>query len=69
MKIITLEALEKRHILAVLTHFKGNKAKAAEALGVSVKTIYNKLDIYGDIAVELPIEAISYDDTLPVGAR
>lgn len=41
-----LEAVEKRHILRVLSYFKGNKTKAAEAMGITVKTLYNKLAQY-----------------------
>lgn len=41
-----LEQVEKRHILRVLNYFKGNKTKAAEAMGITVKTLYNKLSQY-----------------------
>ena len=34
-----------------LEHYAGDKARAAEALGVSVKTVYNHLARYGDDAV------------------
>ena len=32
------------HILRVVEKHNGNKVKAAEELGISVKTIYNKLN-------------------------
>jgi len=41
-----LEQVEKRHILRVLAFFKGNKTKAANAMGITVKTLYNKLAQY-----------------------
>lgn len=41
-----LDQVEKRHILRVLAYFKGNKTKAANAMGITVKTLYNKLAQY-----------------------
>ncbi|MBY0370651.1 sigma-54 dependent transcriptional regulator [bacterium] len=41
-----LSLIEKRHILRVLAHFSGNKTKAANAMGITVKTLYNKLARY-----------------------
>ncbi len=41
-----LSQIEKRHILRVLSHFDGNKTKAANAMGITVKTLYNKLARY-----------------------
>lgn len=41
-----LDQVERRHILRVLAHFKGNKTKAANAMGITVKTLYNKLAQY-----------------------
>ena len=43
----TLAEVEKQHILSVLDTMGGNKSKAATALGVSIKTLYNKLHQYG----------------------
>jgi DNA-binding NtrC family response regulator len=37
---------ERRLILATLEHFRGSKQKAAEALGISLKTLYNRLSAY-----------------------
>jgi two-component system response regulator HydG len=41
-----LSTVEKSHILKVLAHFGGNKTKAAGAMGITVKTLYNKLARY-----------------------
>jgi two-component system response regulator AtoC len=43
----TLAEAERRLILASLEHFGGDKRKAAEALGVSLRTFYNRLHQYG----------------------
>lgn len=42
----TLTEIEKKHILKVLQERNWNKTLAAEALGISLKTLYNKLKIY-----------------------
>ncbi|WP_051273209.1 sigma-54-dependent transcriptional regulator [Desulfotruncus alcoholivorax] len=44
---LTLDELEKNHILNVIQKTGGNKSKAAAILGISVKTLYNKLHRYG----------------------
>jgi len=43
----TLEELERMHILRCLEHFDGNKTRAAQSLGITIKTLYNKLHRYG----------------------
>jgi two-component system NtrC family response regulator len=42
----TLDELERRHILKVLQHTGGNRARAAKILNVDPKTLYNKLKAY-----------------------
>lgn len=44
----TMEELERKYLNLVLEKTGGNKVQAAKILGVSVKTIYNKLDSYRD---------------------
>lgn len=41
-----LHEAERRLIVATLAHFDGNKRRAADTLGVSLKTIYNRLQWY-----------------------
>ncbi len=45
---IPLSVLEKRYILKALHYFEGNKTQAAQALGITIKTLYNKLHEYGE---------------------
>ena len=45
---IPLYDLEKRYILKALGHYGGNKTQAAQGLGITIKTLYNKLHEYGE---------------------
>ena len=42
----TLDEIERTLILATLQHFEGDKRRAADVLGCSLKTLYNKLHAY-----------------------
>jgi DNA-binding NtrC family response regulator len=42
-----LEDVEREHILRVLKEAEGQRAKAAEILGIDPKTLYRKLQSYG----------------------
>ena len=60
-----LEEVEKNHILRALAFHHGNKTKTAGALGITIKTLYNKLHRYGVIQsaaseVGLPNEESSH---------
>jgi DNA-binding NtrC family response regulator len=44
----SLEDVERNLIFATLERFEGNKRLTAESLGVSLKTLYNKLKRYGE---------------------
>lgn len=46
---VTLKTLERGYILEAIRHCKGNKRKAAAALGITVKTIYNKFRGWGGL--------------------
>ncbi len=41
-----LDDIEREHILSSLQYFNGNKSKTSTALGVTLKTLYNKLNKY-----------------------
>ena len=43
---ISMAEMERRLILATLDQFEGNKLKVADVLGISVKTLYNRLREY-----------------------
>ena len=42
----SLDESERLLILATLGHYGGDKRKAAEVLGISLKTLYNRLNVY-----------------------
>jgi len=44
---VSLAEADRRLILATLDRFAGDKKKAAETLGISLKTLYNRLHAYG----------------------
>jgi DNA-binding NtrC family response regulator len=46
----TIEDVEKELIRITLENVNGNKTVAAEMLGISTKTLYNRLHAYGDFA-------------------
>ena len=45
---MSLDAAERALITATLDSVSGSKAKAAQVLGISLKTLYNRLHAYGD---------------------
>jgi two-component system, NtrC family, response regulator AtoC len=46
---IPVEEAERRLILRTLSHLGGNKSRAAKVLGISLKTLYNRLHAYGEM--------------------
>jgi len=49
---LSIRDVERRLIERTLEHFDGNKKMAAEALGVSLKTLYNRLREYEQLSAE-----------------
>jgi len=45
----SLKEIERNHILLTLRELDGHKRKAAEVLGISLKTLYNRLHEYGEM--------------------
>ncbi|MEZ8532103.1 helix-turn-helix domain-containing protein, partial [Vibrio cyclitrophicus] len=43
---VSLEKIEKAAIINTLEENEGNKKETAQDLGISIKTLYNKLDKY-----------------------
>jgi transcriptional regulator with PAS, ATPase and Fis domain len=57
-----LDDVEKNHILRTLAYNHGNKTKTAHSLGITIKTLYNKLHRYGVLP---PSGAQSESETAP----
>ncbi|HMA61654.1 MAG TPA: helix-turn-helix domain-containing protein, partial [bacterium] len=51
---ITIDEMEKRLILRTLKQTDNNRTKAAKILGVSVRTIRNKLNQYKEEGINIP---------------
>jgi two-component system, NtrC family, response regulator HydG len=43
---LTLEEVERRLLLATFAELKGDKVRTAKTLGISLKTLYNRLSVY-----------------------
>jgi DNA-binding NtrC family response regulator len=50
----TVAAMEQQLIIDTLTHCLGNRTHAANILGISIRTLRNKLKEYGDAGVSVP---------------
>jgi two-component system, NtrC family, response regulator AtoC len=44
---LTLEEIEKRHLIRVLKETKGNKVKASKILGIDRRTLYRMAERFG----------------------
>lgn len=56
---MTLEAIEKDAILKAYRHYRGNKTVTAQALGIAIRTLDNKLESY---AAESKLQQEAADD-------
>ena len=46
---MTLEEVERQMLFTTLAFFNNHKPKAAQALGISLKTVYNRLARFGHV--------------------
>lgn len=58
---LSMSALEKRHIYAALDRSAGNRTHAAKILGISIRTLRNKLHEYNDAVPKTDDEAMAQD--------
>jgi DNA-binding NtrC family response regulator len=66
---MTFDEIERRMLIKTLEFFKDDKTKAARALGISVKTIYNRLARYQQVAAGTAASVANDDhDTLEARA-
>ena len=45
---ISLAEAQREIVMATLEHFGGDKRRTAHVLGISLKTLYNRLGVHGD---------------------
>ena len=54
-EFVSFEELQRRHLMRVLEHVRGDKTKAAEILGISRTTLYNLLSkIKSEVSQDVP---------------
>lgn len=53
----TVEAIERELVLQTLAHCDGNRTRAARVLGVSVRTLRNKIHLYAAEGIHVPPRA------------
>lgn len=57
----TLADVEKHVILKALQFYQGNKTQTARALGIALRTLANKLDLYSGVISSLPPDDVTQD--------
>ncbi len=55
--LVPLDVVEKQHILRVLRAVKGHRTQCAKLLGLDRKTLYRKLESYGEAEVDATLRA------------
>jgi DNA-binding NtrC family response regulator len=50
----TVAEVEQQLILGTLSHCFGNRTHAANILGISIRTLRNKLKDYADLGIDVP---------------
>lgn len=51
----TVEAIERELVVQTLARCDGNRTRAARVLGVSVRTLRNKLRLYASDGLDIPV--------------
>jgi DNA-binding NtrC family response regulator len=51
----TVEAIERELVLQTLARCDGNRTRAARVLGVSVRTLRNKIRLYATEGLDIPV--------------
>jgi len=52
--VVPLEVMERHMIMRSLDHTEGNRTQAAQLLGISVRTLRNKLNEYRNLGIDIP---------------
>ena len=52
--LTSIAEMEKMMILKALQEYEGNRTRAAEALGISIRTLRNKLRDYREAGIDIP---------------
>ena len=60
----TVADVEQDLIINTLSHCLGNRTHAANILGISIRTLRNKLNAYRDAGVSIPAPSIDHADSL-----
>lgn len=51
---LTIEEMERDAILAALKFYQGNRTRAADALGIAIRTMTNKIAKYKELGFKVP---------------